>query len=1048
MPLSGTLSQLIRNDRQPALFVGAGISKEAGIPLAFGVIQELKRLYPKRLKKPATIYQYAEAFKEALPDKAQRRQFFEEICSDKPPHKEHNLIAHLVEHKIFSIVFTTNFDHLTELAMTYRCSPQPRVYLYDVDIEPPEYSSASPKVLKLHGDFLFDDMANLDEELQRRLSENMRRKLQTYLSGRGLVVVGYGGNDETIMQFLEQLAESPEGMKDGLWWIICKEEEKKKDSLVSLIEKMNAKGKLVEIVGPTDAVTFFTTICNFLSLPLPAPIPFGIKPKRNLITSYTQRFGRLRQLPPLDVPQSLDCDREAVLKKFRNAVKSSGVIWLFGPPESGKSTLISKLASELDSKRVFYFSPRFALRPASLSLRLDLEGFAGGFGITILSYDEMLCSLFKKNVVLVFDDVCSDRFPMDINTRLFRDVLEIIAIREQVNKGTVILSSSSQPTNEDLSMVGSAMISAGYLSGQIRSRGLLAIDIPSPVEHPQKIFPESDDALLPLLSVMSLLRVAEYSDALARLCSFSHIDAALKQSRESGLMEGRVGKYFLRNSARDFIESTVQGAETNRLDLAKGFEDLSAAQPFFRRLHYSLEAENQYRRGGYNREGLLQFLRGFHVIALWEDSEAARSIFQYYLSVVTDRLVLSTLEPEQLLGILQAYRHASEWGHITIGERGAVEKTLRQVISAFGEPYQDLFDGNVRLLEKDFDNCGCFLLKAERGFRETSNYKALAWVLFDLSVCAFEIANNAFDEKRPEYIDKAVLWAREAESLRLKLGDDEGVANARDHRAKGLLNRAKFREALHLERQALSVHARREGFSEAKGVVYGNLFVASLGAFFAKHREDDLIRSEGYFHQSNLNFAQRDQWAGVLTNYSFLFNYCLKRKQGQGGVLPQASWVYRLIIESAILRAAGAEGPAVLQVALKVNSTWFLRNLRPLRSRSAIIAFSDCLRLGETQWRRSIRHRTAAESEALRATRRQSLVMVGLLIAKVGKLARSKILDKVKTESATDVDIYTCFCEWVINPESNLNHLLAMYDVAELKDYFEQAQADLKDVKL
>lgn len=1035
MPLPGTLAQLIRNNRQPALFVGAGISKEAGIPLAFGVIEELKKLYPKSLKKPAGNYQYAEAFEKALPDKAQRRQFFEEVCSDKPPHKEHNLIAHLVEHKIFSIVFTTNFDHLTELAMTYRCSPQPRVYLYDVDIEPQEYSSASPKVLKLHGDFLFDDMANLDEELQRRLSENMRLKLQTYLRGRGLVVVGYGGNDETIMQFLEQLAESPEGMKDGLWWIICKEEEKNKPFLVSLINKMSANGKLVKIVGPTDAVTFFTTICNSLSLPLPESIPFGIKPKRSLITSYIQRFGRSRQLPPLDVPHSLDSDREAVLKKLRKAVKTTGLIWLFGPPESGKSTLISKLASELDSKRVFYFSPRFALRPASLSLRLDLEGFAGGFGIPILSYDEMLRSLFKKNVVLFFDDLRSDRSEMDINARLFSEVLEIIAIREQVNKGTVILSSSSEPTNEDLSMVGSTMISA--------------INIPSHIGRPQKIFPASDDAVLLLLSVMSLLRVAEYSDALARLCSFSHIHPALEESTESGLIEARVGKYFLRNSMRDFIGSTARGAETHRLDLAKRFEDLSADQPFFRRFHYSLEAEKQYRQGGYNREAVLQFFRVFHEIARWEDGEAARSIFEYYIRVVSDRSVLSTLEPEQLMLILQAYRHASDWGHITTGERGEVERTLRQVISGFGKAYEDLFDANVCLLEKDFNSCGYFLLKAERGFRETSNYKALAWVLFDLSVCAFELANNAFDEKRTECIDKGVLWAKEAESIRVKLGDDEGVANARDHLAKGLLDGAKFRDALHLERQALSVHARREGFSEAKSVVYGNLFVASLGAFFVEHSEDDLIRAEGYFHQSNLNFAQRDEWDGVLRNYSFLFEYCRKPKRGQGRVLPRASSVYHLIIESAILRAAGWEGPAVLQLAIQVNLIWFLHNLRPLRLRSVLFAFRDCLKLRKTQRQRSIRYPTLTERQALRDLLHRSLVMVGLLIAKVGKRARFKILDQVKTESPNHVSLYACYCDWLTKPESNLDELLAKYDLrAELKDYFEQARADLQDVKL
>src|SRR6185503_17452099 len=130
--------------------------------------------------------------------------------------------------------------------------------------------------------------------------------------------------------------------------------------------------------------------------------------------------------------------------------------------------------------------------------------------------------------------------------------------------------------------------------------------------------------------------------------------------------------------------------------------------------------------------------------------------------------------------------------------------------------------------------------------------------------------------------------------------------------------------------------------------------------------------------------------------YSFLFEYCRKPKRGQGRVLPRASSVYHLIIESAILRAAGWEGPAGLQLAIQVNLIWFLHNLRPLRVRSVLFAFRDCLKLRETQRQRSIRYPTLAERQALRDLQHRSLVMVGLLIAKIGKRTRFKILDQVK----------------------------------------------------
>jgi|SRR5882672_1447774 len=105
------------------------------------------------------------------------------------------------------------------------------------------------------------------------------------------------------LKFLEVVAESPEGMTGGLWWIIHEDKEKTNKRIRDLFSKMKDSGKPAEIIGPTCGLSFFRRVCNSLQLPLPEPIPFGINPaERFLVTRYTQRYGRARQLPPLDVP--------------------------------------------------------------------------------------------------------------------------------------------------------------------------------------------------------------------------------------------------------------------------------------------------------------------------------------------------------------------------------------------------------------------------------------------------------------------------------------------------------------------------------------------------------------------------------------------------------------------------------------------------------------------------------------------------------------------------------------------------------------------------
>ena len=70
-------------------------------------------------------------------------------------------------------------------------------------------------MIKLHGDALLDPK-NLEDETAR-LDEQVQKVLADHLSKRGIIFVGYGGNDESITSFLKELPK--EALTWGVYWI-------------------------------------------------------------------------------------------------------------------------------------------------------------------------------------------------------------------------------------------------------------------------------------------------------------------------------------------------------------------------------------------------------------------------------------------------------------------------------------------------------------------------------------------------------------------------------------------------------------------------------------------------------------------------------------------------------------------------------------------------------------------------------------------------------------------------------------------------------------
>ena len=250
-----------RNGNVPnfALLLGAGASKTSGV----GTAQEMIDEWRKALFDDSPVQgdfqqwlvqqnwylhedEYSILFEQMYDEPSQRRVYLEECIKDAQPRWGYVYLTDLLAHRYFDVVFTTNFDDLiNEACYLYSDRLRPIVGAHDSAIQGMRLISSRPKIIKLHGDFLFDNIKNTLSELET-LESNTKRKLQQFAQEYGLVVLGYSGRDRSVMDTLELLLRDENNYRQGVYW--CQMRGAPKSSrLESLLKKPRVY--LVEVDG-------------------------------------------------------------------------------------------------------------------------------------------------------------------------------------------------------------------------------------------------------------------------------------------------------------------------------------------------------------------------------------------------------------------------------------------------------------------------------------------------------------------------------------------------------------------------------------------------------------------------------------------------------------------------------------------------------------------------------------------------------------------------------------------------------------------------------
>ena len=282
-----------RNNSTPnfALFIGAGASASSGIKTASQIISEWHRqlygqsksveTFEKWLKKQDWYEdeeEYSILFEKTYDQRSQRRVYIEECVKDAKPSWGYIYLANIIAHNYFNVIFTTNFDDLLNEACFLYADLRPIVCAHDSAVADIRVTSARPKIIKLHGDFLYDSIKNTVRETET-LEKNMRDKFMQFAREYGLVVIGYGGNDRSVMDILDTILKSEGYFPNGLYW--CKRKgDKVSKKLERLMRRDNAYW--VEIEGSDE---FTAELHEKLGIRLPDTV-------RDPFKATTERLNR------------------------------------------------------------------------------------------------------------------------------------------------------------------------------------------------------------------------------------------------------------------------------------------------------------------------------------------------------------------------------------------------------------------------------------------------------------------------------------------------------------------------------------------------------------------------------------------------------------------------------------------------------------------------------------------------------------------------------------------------------------------------------------
>lgn len=236
--------------RNFAWFLGAGASRSAGLPTAADIIWDLKRRHYRKEENqdvspqdiqndavkdriqafmdahgfppPGSDDEYATYFQKIFgDDKERQRRYLRAILSEDRVRLSvgNRVFGALISAGFCRVGFTTNFDSVVEKAVAEVGGSSLAAYHLEGShaIKHALNNEEYPVYCKLHGDFRYDSLKNLPDDLARQ-NADLAEGLVIAAARFGFVVTGYSGRDKSVIDLFRQSLSQNNPFPHGLFW--------------------------------------------------------------------------------------------------------------------------------------------------------------------------------------------------------------------------------------------------------------------------------------------------------------------------------------------------------------------------------------------------------------------------------------------------------------------------------------------------------------------------------------------------------------------------------------------------------------------------------------------------------------------------------------------------------------------------------------------------------------------------------------------------------------------------------------------------------------
>jgi len=240
--------------RKFCFILGAGASFKSGIPTGGQLAQEwydeIKERYSRkeisewvkevRLDKKDLAAHYGSIYRKRFEsDKTSGYEFLVQAMRKAKPTFGHIVLAQVLTKTLGHSVLTTNFDSLIETAIYQFTNKTPLVCGHESLSGYARPSEIHPLIVKIHRDLLLSPKSDPDEI--SKLDKGWKEPLDNIFSSHIPIVIGYGGNDGSLMSYFEKMNKPSNFFWCGL------EKEPTSNRVKELIEHF--EGNYVKIEG-------------------------------------------------------------------------------------------------------------------------------------------------------------------------------------------------------------------------------------------------------------------------------------------------------------------------------------------------------------------------------------------------------------------------------------------------------------------------------------------------------------------------------------------------------------------------------------------------------------------------------------------------------------------------------------------------------------------------------------------------------------------------------------------------------------------------------